>query len=345
LIEMLEDPALIKVHCETHDDAVLVRQLNSTSRVAEFVQVKGGEADKLWSVADLCRKKDSKPGTSICERSIARDHHAEDATFRVVTLRPVTSELEVLTLQLGTPARSQAVSAMTVLRAALDERLPNLTSPKGNDSGFWLDRCYWDQRHSEDVVRRDNLLRLLKLSAKEGRPLLPESAEVLLDELRAWAKRAGDAKWDDGKEKKIILRETIRAWWIRRTEEITQGVANSSGGKLAVKLQEAGLPDDVAQLAIALRLDFAGASRTSRYSAPDDADRMLRHVRSEVMSLRARFVAGQLDLDGAGFHALCLERMDALGAEKGSADDDLAALLKGCMYDITDRCLLRFARP
>lgn len=40
-IEMLDDPTLLKVHCETHDDVLLVRETSGT-RTAEFVQVKGG---------------------------------------------------------------------------------------------------------------------------------------------------------------------------------------------------------------------------------------------------------------------------------------------------------------
>jgi hypothetical protein len=63
------------------------------------------------------------------------------------------------------------------------------------------------------------------------------------------------------------------------------------------------------------------------------------------MSLRARFAAGQLDLDSAAFHVLCLDRMDAVNAERPAGHEDRSAFLKGCMYDITDRCLLRFVRP
>src|ERR1700681_1431990 len=55
LLEMLQSPSLLKVHCETHDDILLVRELDG-QRHAEFVQVKAGEIDKLWSVADLCRR-------------------------------------------------------------------------------------------------------------------------------------------------------------------------------------------------------------------------------------------------------------------------------------------------
>jgi hypothetical protein len=95
LIDMLETPSLLKVHCETHDDILLVHAQDGLEiRIAEFVQVKAGEPNKLWSVADLCQRKKSKVNTSIFERSLGRDQHQEESRFRLVTLRPVVSELE-----------------------------------------------------------------------------------------------------------------------------------------------------------------------------------------------------------------------------------------------------------
>ena len=52
LIDMLGDPEIIKIHLETHDDAIVVRR-NDAGREAEFVQVKAAELNKLWSVADF----------------------------------------------------------------------------------------------------------------------------------------------------------------------------------------------------------------------------------------------------------------------------------------------------
>lgn len=77
----------------------------------------------------------------------------------------------------------------------------------------------------------------------------------------------------------------------------------------------------------------------------EEGKHLQNRVKSEVMSLRARFVAGQLDLNGAAFHSRCLDRMDAVNAERPASHEDRSAFLKGCMYDITDRCFLRFARP
>jgi hypothetical protein len=89
LIEMLETPALVRVHCETHDDILLVWSVvHAEIAVAEFVQVKSGEPDKLWSVADLCRREKGAAGSSLFEQSLGRDKHRETSRFRVVTVRP-----------------------------------------------------------------------------------------------------------------------------------------------------------------------------------------------------------------------------------------------------------------
>lgn len=347
LIEMLETPSVLKVHCETHDDIVLVRASErSETRVAEFVQVKANEPDKLWSMADLCARKKSKVGTSIFEISFARDKNfSEESRFRLVTLRPVVSDLKILTFPCGASGREANGARFKALKSELEKRFPGLKSPKSNETAYWIENCYWDVRHNEDSVRQDNLLRLMRVSSKEGRPLLPEHADVLLDELRAWAKDAGRAKWESDRDKKIITREALREWWEKRMRELVEGVATTSGGKLIEKMTEAELPTELVGLAIAMRLDYAAAVRRSRYMEPEEGERLQNRVKSEVMSLRARFVAGQLDLDGAAFHSRCLDRMDAVNAERTAGHEDRSAFLKGCMYDITDRCLLRFARP
>jgi hypothetical protein len=75
----------------------------------------------------------------------------------------------------------------------------------------------------------------------------------------------------------------------------------------------------------------------------EERDPLQNRVRSELLSLRASFAAEQINTDAPGFHALCVERMDAINRELGG--EDRSAFLKGCMYDIADRCLLRFTMP
>lgn len=345
LIEMLENPTLLKVHCETHDDVVVVRQNGDIGlRVVEYVQVKASEDDKFWSVADLCQRKKGKEGTSIFETSLRRDKHDEPSTFRIVTLRPVAHPLKLLTHDFSAPSRAADADGFNALCTDLETRLPGISSPKGNGPKFWLENCVWDERHSHEAVSQDNLIRLIRLSAKEGSPLLVEFAEVLLLELRAQVRTAGDAKWDSDRDRKIVLRETLCAWWQQRKSDLIYGATVSSGGKLANKMDDAGLPNELIGLAQAMRRGYAAETRAPKYMEPEEAEQLQLRVQSEVVSLQARLFSGQLELDGPGFHLLCLDRMDALSAEGAMQNGDRSAFLKGCMYDIADRCLLRFAR-
>ena len=346
LVEMLEDSSLLKVHCETHDDVLLVRAIDASDmRLAEFVQVKANEPDKLWSVADLCTRKKGKTGTSIFEISLARDKCSEESRFRIVTHRPVMSDLNMLTFPFSSPGRETSGEGFNALQSELDRRCPDVQSEKDNGAAYWLENCLWDVRHSEEAVRSDSLLRLIQLGAKEKRRLLPEPAQVLLDELRAKAKAAGDAKWQPDRDKKILTREALREWWERRTRELIEGATLPSGEKLRYKMMQTGLPNDLVELAVEMRRDYAATVRTPRYMNVEETEPLQRQVKSKVVSLRASFVAGDLDLDGPGFHSLCLSRMDALNAARPTDSEDRSAFLKGCMYDITDRCLLRFERP
>jgi hypothetical protein len=343
LIDMLEDAGIQKVHFETHDDLVVIRTAESYT-IAEFVQVKGGELNQLWTVAVLC-KSENGPGTSILERSLARDSYRERSQFRLVTLRQVSSELKPLTYPCNASGRQFTGPEMASLLEALKEKELACVSKKGNGLEYWLANCLWQERPDEKAVRESNFSRLMRFSSRSGSPLFAEQLDQLLDELRLWVKKAGAARWRSHRDKKIVTRSQICSWLDRRLAELRTGVAMPSGGKLAGKMEEAGLLEDQVQMAIDLRLDYAKVVRTSRYMTTKNAGKLQLRVKSELASLRARMMAGQLQLDGQGFHLLCLERMEAINAERRNDTDDQSGFLKGCMYDITDRCLHRFSKP
>jgi hypothetical protein len=345
LLEMLEDPTILKVHCETHDDIVVLRKPAPPEIVAEYVQVKGSEVDKFWSVADLCIRTKAKVGSSIYETSLARDKHCERSQFRIVTLRPVNQELKVLTYDRNSLNRKPQDAKVADLVKAIDQKCPGAKSGKDNGAAFWVENCYWEERQTETTNRQGNLVRVLKLSAKDGHALLPEQAEVILGELGVRAKAAGDAKWASGKENKIIERGHLREWWQSRLQQITEGSSNASGGKLAGKMASAELPETMIQLAKELRRDYSSVCRTSRYSPADDDDSLRSRVKAKVQSLQSSLLSGDLNLNGVKFHDLCLKEMDQINKERPEGTPDRSAFLKGCMYDITDRCLLRFERP
>jgi hypothetical protein len=345
LLEMIADFRLTKIHFESHDDLVLVRSLAADDPlVAEFVQVKAGEPDKLWSLADICqRKKKDAVGTSIFEISLSRDRHEEVASFRLVTLRPVVSDLAPLTYAFGAEGRKPACDAMVTLKAALDERFPGLQSKKKNGCDYWLENCRWDVRHDIQTVRKANTVRLFELAEAAGQPLLLEQINVLLNELRIWVKAAGDAKWAPEKSKKIVWRADALSWWSARLQKLAQ-VDAPSGGALKEKMKVAQLPSALVAMAVDLRRGYAAKVRTATYMPADEADDLQEQVKSKAQTLSANLAAGSLDMDGPQFHALCLKEMDALNASRPAGAKDQAAFLKGCLYDIADRCLLRFDR-
>jgi hypothetical protein len=309
------------------------------------VQVKAGEPDKLWSVADICqRKKKDAIGTSIFEISLGRDEHDEIAAFRLVTLRPVVSDLTPLTYAFESDARKPGCEAMTALETALNVKFPGLKSPKDNGCGYWLENCLWDVRHDLKTVQKANTVRLFTLAEKAGQPLLLEQINVLLTEMRVWVKAAGDAKWMPNKAKKIVTRAEAVGWWQQRLAKLVQGTNAPSGGMLAEKMKSANLPESLIAMAVDLRLGYAAKVRTATYMEPDLTEALQDRVKSTAQSLSADLAAGLLDLGGPQFHARCLAEMNAINNTRASGAKDQAAFLNGCLYDIADRCLLRFDR-
>jgi hypothetical protein len=344
LLEMLEDPTVLKVHCETHDDIVVLRRLAASELAAEYVQVKGSEADKFWSVADLCMRIKAKVGSSIFETSLSRDKHRERSQFRIVTLRPLTQELKILSYDRTSSNRKPENAKVVALVQAIDHKCPGAKSAKENGAVFWVENCYWEERQTEKMNGQGNLVRVLKLSEKDDHALLPEQAELILDELRGRAKAAGDAKWASGKGNKIVERDHLREWWESRLQQIKEGSSNASGGKLAGKMASAQLPETMIRLAKELRRDYSSVSRISRYSPAEEDDGLRSRVKAKVQSLQSSLFSGDLDLNGVKFHDLCLKEMDQINKERPKGTPDRSAFLKGCMYDIADRCLLRFER-
>jgi hypothetical protein len=188
-------------------------------------------------------------------------------------------------------------------------------------------------------------LAIIRQSSRDGKPLLPDLASVLIDELRAWVKKAGSAKWVEDPKRKMITRKALREWWDVRTTALLDGAKRAAGGRLADKMADAGLPDDMTRLAVDLRREYAAVVRSSGYMPPEEGEFLTRLVKSEIVSLRSRLVAGQLELDGPAFHDLCVNRLDKLNEDRPAQSEDRSAFLKGCMYDIADRCLLRFDSP
>jgi hypothetical protein len=349
-LEMLAKPNVTKIHCETHDDMIVVSIEDSPEGgkslvVAEYVQIKGGGAETLYSVANLCAREDKKHGTSLYETSLGRDRYREVSRFRLITNRPVKSELEILTYPLGASGREADGERFKTLVADIGGRMSGVTSAKGNAGEYWCSNCRWEVRAERHNVRDANLRAILQLAQNDGWKIVYEQAEELLTELLAWMKAAGEARWEPDRTKKIILRRELVAWWNRRRQELVEGASNPAGGKLSTKLNDIGAEDSQIAMAVDLRRRYGAAVRTSRYMEDGQVERLQLLVQSKMATLRSAYVAGEIDPSGQVFHALCLKEIDQVAQNETVDGTDAAGFLKGCMYDITDRCLHRFSRP
>jgi Cap4 dsDNA endonuclease len=175
-LDMISDVSIKRVHCETHDDIVIVKSgVENAIDIVEYVQVKSNEPDSLWSVAALCAKGEE----SVCAKSLGRDQHQEAARFRIVTLRDVHSDLKPLTYPCYGPGRETDCDQFVALSAEIKSKLPGLQSAKGNSTDYWLEHCQWEVRHDEKTIRDGNIVRILRLAAAHGVLLLPEHAEAI----------------------------------------------------------------------------------------------------------------------------------------------------------------------
>jgi hypothetical protein len=337
LLEMLESDDAEYVHCETHDDAVIIY----CDGTVECVQVKSNNSTSLWTVANVTQRTGGKAGTSIYERSLARDAVLESMSFRLVTLRDVAPELRFLKFPLGKPGREPGHKNVVALCSSLDKKCPKAISPKGNGSSYWVDKCRWDVRESERSIADQNLLRAYQFSAKLGNPVLPEPLAGLLDELRKKVRDAGSAKWEPDREAKIFRRTSLLAWFKQRLADIESSTIGASGGKLQEKMSAAGLSRDLIRLAADMRRRYSEEVRAPRYMKADDIEPLQRHVRARVLTLQAKREADELGcIEDTKFHSMCVSSASQVCPQS----DDQKEFLLGCMYDISDRCLLRFTR-
>lgn len=342
LLDMVDHENLLEVHCETQDDILLLWE-GSPERTAEYIQVKAGNRNKLWSVADARQRKSAKAvGTSLFEKSLLRDCCRENSKFRIVTQTAIVPELAILSYP--TENRPAQAEKIKTVRNALTAGRPKTRSKKGNDATFWLNNCVWEVRHDPKALTNAILLRIMQLSVSGGYPLLPDQGLLLLEELRAKVKKASDALWDPDPKVKMFVRGEMLAWWKKRIAELHSGATTQSSGKLREKMQDAGIDETQIRLAIELRREYASIVRTRKYMADYELKALQQNVKAELVQLQSRLFGGDLKLDGKSFHLKCLANLDGLDVARKLGTASRKGFMVGCMYDITDRCLHRFNR-
>jgi len=341
-VRMLSDSNLSEVSCETYDDILLVWH-GEGGKVLEFVQVKGEHPDQLWSVAKLCERSKSPKspdgkGTSVLERSLARDRYAETARFRIVTCRQIHTDLEVLTREHDHEHRKMSYGPFKELSQDVGRRLDSVTSVKKNGTNYWLTNLYWDVIAEADISRL-NKEALGTVLHKLRLPYDPDTVRGIYGNLCALAKETAEYGMDKWRKKRISREELLVKLrsWIRPYPE------KSRAGRLAQKLTDAGLDRICWNVAKDQQQFYLRKKRTPGYLTTQQIEAIEQQVLDKLHILRSSLDSGKIEASGVQFHDRCLNEVNGLrDADTGSSL--LPGYLPGCMYEITARCRHRFTR-
>lgn len=367
-LEMAEDRGLTTVWCEADDDVTLVwelvhrqggvdGQLNDGTDIqsdgieceVEFVQVKGEEHNQLWSPSLLCRPVSrggrQLPASSMLEKSLSHDRYREPARFRIVTIRPVQTDLRMLELPLDHATRQPSSHAFQSLADALADDVKTRTSPNGNTWEYWLARTFWDVRHSEDAVRDKNQLRLETILRRLRGYLAPDQRAVIYERLVRRAYDAAVARGQHDATRKRLCHDELLLLLRQAVAAAQHAGATDDISPLERKLTAAALSKVTVRHAKEIRRRYLRARRSSPYFsgvARAQAERLEGEVASRLHQLWAQFEAGAIDETPAAFYSRCLSELDAIRRELPPEGAPSLELMQGMMYDRVQRCLLRF---
>jgi hypothetical protein len=212
VLQMIGDPQLLRVECETADDILLVWADGGGQR-PEYVQVKTTENDKKWSQTEIC-ERDSCAGaarpTSLIEKSLLADVAGSSARFRIVSRRDVNKALSSLKTPVEAPHR--AVAAVAELGQKLVRKWTT-TSPAGHDLAYWACNAYWQVSGPVEGLIAQNQQRLLHLAGAYGANPTHGHVLKIYDDLLAWIDRAAAASRVTAPEDKMLARPAVMDWW------------------------------------------------------------------------------------------------------------------------------------
>jgi hypothetical protein len=333
-IDMLRNPKLLEVWCESLDDITLIWTVEGGGVTVEFVQVKSNELDQMWSVALIC-----DGGTkSIVARSLAQHRCHEPCCFRVVTRIGVVAELRVMQLGREHKDRCLANAVVRTLHEALEKRLDGCYSDGGWSASAWVGNTLWDVAESEDAIRASNLLQLDEWLDDIGETLFFDQRGELYNRILARVVKASALKKEHAVKKKL-LQQPYRSWVLSEVQRV-KGQAPTKGGEILTgKMQNAFIDGSAIQNALILRLAYRRRTLSPKYQQEDDFKDAEIELTAVLQSLLARLDAGLINMNGTAFHANCLNAAEAV---KGQFPKVGLSFLHGSMYTMTDRCRHRF---
>lgn len=351
-IDMLSDDNLLEVWCEIHDDITLVWK-DDQGESFEFVQVKSNQFNQLWSVSRLCQQdknqqhknQQDKNKKSILEKSLDNDRGKESCKFRIVTTLDINKELEILKSPFTGKSRINGSEKLNELCKLVQKKIKNYTSPNGNNIQFWLERTFWDVKHSEESVENNNLLKLIKFGSDNGEFLGPDQwREVYKQKLLTKLKETAERKLKENSQEKRIRKDDFKSLVKEAIENVNQSGKSATGTKLRRKMQSADLSSELIEMALEQRRLYRSKKLDTPYLELSNIDTLEGEVRANLIENLSQLDSGNISDSGVDFHNNCLKTLRKIHNSLSVDQPIELAVLQGFMYYMTDRCAFRFRR-
>lgn len=203
VLEMISDPELLQVECETADDVTLRWQRNGRSEI-EYVQVKTTDGASKWGVGELTKRIDSKVGSSLMEKSLSCDAFTGYALFRFVSSREVRGDLR--RFKIARKARLPDDPRFEKITDSFGKKYKSFMSPQGHSTRYWAENMLWNVEATEATLEQKNILRLLREAEDKGEHPSISYAEAAYDTLLRGVVFASKASRVTDPEEKVISR-------------------------------------------------------------------------------------------------------------------------------------------
>ena len=344
-LQMLGAATLREVWFESHDDITLLWQNGDGRAHCEFVQVKF--VDKVWTLGGLTGRTKKTPGTSILEKSLAQNIYAEPCSFRLVTSRDACRELRCLRFPIGSAERTAAQPDIALALAAITDSYGTAAgAPATAAVSDWLTNCVWDEKESSlEGLEAVNILALEAVLDSLGIRLKPENRNRLYDLLMRKISKASHKRPFATRQVFKITQTGLREWLHVSARELTNGP--NPADKLGSKLSEAGVPDADIDAAKELKRLYNAERRDNDFCEPDDLKAMEAIILGKMNMLQRKQYNPATEEPPLAFFTTCLTTAVEQLTKRRFVDEDGELLIdewvaQGYLYEIVDRCQLRF---
>lgn len=339
-IEMLTSPSLTEIWFETHDDITLIWNTNGIKSV-EFVQVKAIDLSSRWSIARIASRKNNKEGTSIVEKSIRQCRCKEKVSFRIITSIDVAEDLNILKYPIGSPLRKAQIHKEQRIINKLDSSLGGIRALDGTSLDCWVQNCLWDKKpDSIGSLESENKIALENALENLGKRIYPDLRDEIYQKLLALVSEASSCNIIENINCYRIKRMDLLRWLDNKESELKNPASGTE--PLEDKLKEAGVSDATIRSAKELKWSY-----TSERLNPDFLKPSLKELESEILTAlhieKVKLDSGELVEDGLSFHSRCLRTVRNI-LRKSIFGGIPIPLAVGYMYELTNRCQLRYVR-